>query len=348
MGLALEAGRQGLGLTSPNPPVGAVIVKDGELLGSGYHLRAGQPHAEIEAIRDAGKTHPPEKLKGATLFVTLEPCSTRGRTGACTDAILEAGFRRVVIGTLDPNPLHKGAALRIFARAGIDATSGCREKEARDLIRFFRKWITTRRPWVIAKTAITLDGHTTLPEGEGQWLTSEEAREDVQRIRRECDAILVGGETVRRDNPLLTLRGLCAEGREQPVRVVMSNSGDLPAGAHLFTDENHESTLTYRNNSLERVLASLGRREICSVMMESGGRLFSEGFAHKLIDEVVLYIAPILGGGDRRLTVIDQFMTRLHDVEITTIGPDVKIRGRLRPDEVEGEDECESEDPCYE
>ena len=331
MGLALEAGRRGLGATSPNPPVGAVIVRDGELLGCGFHRRAGLPHAEIEAIRDARKNHPPEKLKGATLYVTLEPCSTRGRTGACTEALRNAGFGRVVIGTLDPNPWHNGAAAPILTKAGIEVMAGCREDEARDLIRYFQKWIITGRPWVIAKTAITLDGHTTLPEGKGRWLTGEEAREDVQRLRRECDAILVGGETVRRDNPFLTLRGPHAEGRDQPVRVVMSNSGDLPEGAHVFTDENWERTLTYRNNSLERVLISLGRRDICSVMMESGGRLFSEGLTQGLIDEVVLYIAPILGGGDRRLMGIDHFMSRLHDVEVTTIGPDVKIRGRLRP-----------------
>ena len=354
---ALAEAAKGLGLTSPNPPVGAVLVRDGELIGVGYHHKAGEPHAEIEALLNANKRRIPKSksakkkkktkkgaasetfdvssevesgAQGATLYVTLEPCSTVGRTGACTDAIVKAGISRVVVGCEDPNPDHVGRGLTILRKAGIEVHSGVLRNECADLIRFFAKHITTAKPWVIAKTAITLDGHTTLPKERGQWISSEKSLEDVQRIRAVCDAILVGGETLRRDNPQLTLRGKFAErDRPQPWRVVLSAEPELPKKSHLFTDEHKDRTIVYQGKTLGQALEDLGKRGVQSVMLESGGRLFAYGIAKGLIDELVLYVAPIIGGGQNRLLPVDGIVADLKDMRSKRIGPDIKITGRL-------------------
>lgn len=322
---ALAEGAKGLGLTSPNPPVGAVVVRDGTIVGRGWHRKAGNPHAEPEAIADAGK----DACEGATLYVTLEPCSTTGRTPPCTQAITDAKFARVVVGTTDPNPDHAGAGLDLLREAGVEVEVGVCEKEAKELIRFFAKHITTGMPWVIAKSATTLDGKTTLPVGEGQWISSPESREDVQRWRRQCDAILVGGETFRVDNPSLTLRGEYADDRPQPLRVVLTSDHALPGGHNLYTDEHHERTRIHKGVSLRESLKSLGEEGVTSVMLESGGRLLSHALAEGLIDEVILYLAPILGGGSSRLIHDESIVARLIDMDVETIGPDIRVRGRI-------------------
>lgn len=327
MDLALTEAARGVGLTSPNPPVGAVLVKDGKLIGKGWHRRAGEAHAEIAALVDARQCHLPDAIIGATLYVTLEPCSTIGRTGACTDAITAAGIARVVVGAVDPNPAHAGAGLDQLRLKGIEVDSGCREAEASRLIRFFAKHMTTGRPFVIAKSAITLDGRTVLREGDGPWISSEASREDVQRLRRSVDAILVGGETVRRDNPRLTLRGDFAHDRPQPWRVVLS-SRDLPAECHLLSDDHQDRTLVFHDRTLDDALADLGARGVQSVLIESGGRLFQHALSAGLIDEVVLYIAPLLGGGTRHLFPADNLVADLVDVEWLAIGPDLRLTGR--------------------
>ncbi len=327
MKIALHEGRKGLGLTSPNPPVGAVLVKDDQILGRGWHRKAGEAHAEINAIKDALSRHSDADLKKATLYVTLEPCSTKGRTGACTDAILERKIGRVVVGCLDPNPDHAGAGIELLEKAKVKVVTGCREEEARHLIRFFEKHVTTGRPWVIAKTAITLDGRTTLRSEDGSWITGELAQEDVQKLRRQVDAILVGGETVRRDNPRLTLRGDFTKDRPQPWRVVLTATKDLPEDATVFTDDHQDRTMLLRGASLERSLDLLGDQGICSVMIESGGRLFAHGLANDLIDEVIIYVAPILGGGDTRLFPVDRIVADLSDVSYEQVGRDMRVIG---------------------
>lgn len=329
MRVALEEGALGLGLTSPNPPVGAIVLKDGELLGKGWHQRAGEPHAERRALADARETHGDDSLRGATLYVTLEPCSTHGRTPPCTEAILESGIRRVVVGARDPNPAHAGAGLQILREAGIEVVEGVLEPEARELIRFFAKHITTGLPWVIAKTACTLDGRTTLPEDAGRWISNEASREDVQVWRRQCDAILIGGETLRRDDPALTLRGAWAADRPQPWRVILSRGGELPPESRVFCDEFSNRTIVHWGISLEESLYKLGARGVTSVMLESGGRLLSEGLAAGLVDEVILYYAPILGGGERRLLPGDGILAKLEGIEVEPFGNDLRIRGRV-------------------
>lgn len=344
---ALAEAAKGLGLTSPNPPVGAILVQGEEVIGAGFHQKAGEPHAEIEALLDAHKRRQQktrasskkpsgsssaeaEVGKDTTLYVTLEPCSTEGRTRACTDAIMKAGISRVVVGCEDPNPAHAGAGLKILRKAGIEVRCGVMKNECADLIRFFAKHITTAKPWVIAKTAITLDGHTTLPKERGQWISSEKSLEDVQRIRAVCDAILIGGETLRRDNPRLTLRGKFAErDRPQPWRVVLSAEPELPKKCHLFTDDHKDRTIVYQGKTLSQALDDLGKRGIQSVMLESGGRLFTYGIAKGLIDELVLYVAPIIGGGDNRLLPINGIVADLKDMRSKRVGADIKITGRL-------------------
>lgn len=329
MRLAIAEGRKGLGLTFPNPPVGAVITDGREIFGRGWHQKAGEAHAEVNAIRDVIERHGEAALRGKTIYVSLEPCSTEGRTPPCVNAILQAGFARVVIGCRDPNPAHAGSGISILNYEGVEVKSSVCEDEAKRLIRFFAKHITTGRPYVIAKTAMTLDGRTTLPPEMGQWISSPQSREDVQRLRRQIDAILVGGETLRVDNPKLTLRGEYAEGREQPLRVVLTAEKNLPEEHHLFTDEYSDRTEVHYGASLSKTLDKLGARGITSVLLESGGRLFSHGIANDLIDEAVFYIAPIIGGGSKRVMPGDGAMANLEDMFITRVGPDLKVSGLI-------------------
>ncbi|MEY4242774.1 MAG: bifunctional diaminohydroxyphosphoribosylaminopyrimidine, partial [Verrucomicrobiota bacterium] len=199
MDRALEEARKGVGKTAPNPPVGAVIVKNGVLLGRGWHRAAGRPHAEREALADAERSHGSEAVRGATIYITLEPCSTQGRTPPCTQGLMDAGIRRVVYACRDENPAHAGRADELLTKAGIEVLAGVRGEAAERLLRPFFKVRKTGLPWVIWKTAMSLDGRVTRPPGEGQWLTSADSRSDVHRLRSTVDAILTSGETVRRD-----------------------------------------------------------------------------------------------------------------------------------------------------
>ncbi len=329
MRAALAEGHKGLGKASPNPAVGAVIARDGKIIGTGWHQRAGEAHAERRALQDAVKHYSPDATRGATLYVTLEPCSTHGRTPPCTDAILEAGIQRVVVSTTDPNPNHQGRGLEILRQNGVEVCTGVLEKEGRDLIRFFAKHVLSGQPWVIAKTAITLDGRTTLGEGMDRWISCPESREDVQSWRHQCDAVLIGGETFRRDDPALTLRGKWAEDREQPWRVVLTSDHLLPQGHQMLQDSWRDRTLIFQDQTLHEALSALGRMGVISVMLESGGRLFTHALTNQLLDEVLLYIAPILGGGNTRLISADGLISHLEDLECVSIGTDLRIRGRI-------------------
>jgi diaminohydroxyphosphoribosylaminopyrimidine deaminase/5-amino-6-(5-phosphoribosylamino)uracil reductase len=292
MTAAWREARRGLGHTSPNPAVGAVIVRGGRIVARGFHHRAGQPHAEIEALHALKK---PALARGATIYVTLEPCSTHGRTPPCVEAIVAAGFRRVVIGAIDPNPKHAGRGVKLLRAAGIDVTTGILETECRELNAAFNHWIVTKMPLVIAKAGMSLDGRLTRPLGEGQWLTNAQSRADAHQLRSQVDAILIGAETLRADNPRLTVRGV--RGARQPWRVVVTRSGRLPKGAHLFTDKHRERTLVYRGRSLRAVLRDLGRRDVTSVLIEGGGQLLGEAFDRRLVQRVQFYVAPLLCGG---------------------------------------------------
>lgn len=324
---ALDQARRGVGLTSPNPPVGAVIVAQGKIIGQGYHRKAGGPHAEVEAIRDAQQNNS-KLVPGATIYVTLEPCSTHGRTPPCTEAVKAAGIRRVVYGASDPNPAHAGRCDDIFFRDRIEVTSGVLEAECRALIRPFAKWITTGIPYVIAKAGQSLDGRITRPAGESQWITNDAARAHGRRLRMRVDAIIVGAETVRKDNPQLTLRD-GGSGKEQPWRVVLTRSGEIPPESHLFTDEFKDRTLVMHGKDLPEVLADLGRRGVVSVLIEGGGIILGQAFRERLVDEVYWYIAPRLCGGGRPSiagTALPQSV-ELKDIEVRPIGDNVMVHG---------------------
>jgi diaminohydroxyphosphoribosylaminopyrimidine deaminase / 5-amino-6-(5-phosphoribosylamino)uracil reductase len=288
---ALREAKKAQGQTSPNPAVGAVLVVDNSVVAKGHHRGAGHEHAEIECLRNFGAEVPAR----ATLYITLEPCSTVGRTAPCTDAILKAGIRTVVVGAVDVNPRHRGRGIRRLRDAGIDVREGILAEDCARLNEAFNKWIMSRQPFVIAKCGMSLDGRLTRPPGESRWITGPSARHHARQLRSRVDAILVGAETVRVDNPRLTARGL--RGTRQPWRVVLTRSGDLPRRARLFTDHWAGRTLIYEGKSLNSVLKDLGKRSVTSVLIEGGGQVLGQALDARLIDKVQIYLGPILTGG---------------------------------------------------
>jgi len=336
MQLAIAEAKKGIGLTSPNPVVGAIIVKDGNIIGRGFHPKAGKPHAEREAIADALKTHGPADLKGSTIYVTLEPCSTQGRTPACVDGIIEHGIACVVYGSTDPDPANRKKADIILENHGIEVISGVEADACHQLIKPFIKRTTSGLPWVIAKTAITLDGRITRPKGEGQWITGEQARSEVHRIRATVDAIIIGGKTARKDDPRLTIRGDAQNpAKEQPWRVILTHQGrqHLPTDLHLFSDEHKDRTIIHEDLSLTESLQKLAELGCNSVLLECGGGLMRQFLEQELIDEIALFIAPILGGGTQFGFGVGDHLSRsqtLVNQSYQQFGTDIMIRGELK------------------
>ena len=291
MRAALHEAKKALGQTSPNPAVGAVLVVGDRIVSRGHHRGAGREHAEVECLRNFGAPLPVR----ATLYVTLEPCSTEGRTLPCTDAILQAGIRNVVVGTIDVNPRHSGKGIVQLRNAGVRVRDGVLADECAQINEAFNKWIVTGRPFVIAKCGMSLDGRLTRPAGESRWITGRSARLHAHQLRVQVDAILIGAETVRADNPRLTVRGV--RGARQPRRVVLTRSGKLPRRAQLFSDRFSSQTLIYQRESLAAVLRSLGKRGVTSVLIEGGGDVLGQAVDARLIDKLQLYLGPILTGG---------------------------------------------------
>ena len=298
---ALQLARHGLGLTSPNPPVGAVIVLNGEVLGEGFHEVAGEAHAERRAIADAYARGNGHLLPGATIYVTLEPCSSVGRTGACTDAIIQEKLGRVVYGSTDPDLRHQGRADALLQAQGIEVCPGV-YKDACD--HFLRSWfhaIQTGRPWVTAKVATTLDGRMT--RRQNFWLSGVETLRHAHQLRLESDAILIGGNTLRTDNPALTIRTPLqtpSPRKQQPWRVVLTNNMlSLPPMATLFTDEHKERTLLWENVKDFRVLLNelYTRYGVVNLMLECGGRLLRRFLEEGLVNEWMQSISPMVGAG---------------------------------------------------
>lgn len=324
---ALVQARKGQGKTHPNPTVGAVIVHGRQVLARGWHRAAGGPHAEVVALKALNARSP----FGATLYVTLEPCSTFGRTPPCTDAIIQSGIRRVVYGATDPNPRHAGKAPAILQAAGIAVTTGVLARECEEMNASWNHWIATGLPYVIAKAGMTLDGQIASPPA-ARWITSAASRRDAMALRASVDAVLIGGETLRIDNPHLTVRGRSVT--TQPWRVVWTKSGELPRDAHLFSDRHQERTIVLKNMSLRAALHSLSRRGISRVLIEGGGRLLGEALDRKLVQEVCFYMAPILSGGPTPATGArgvshPNQAPRLTEVIHRQIGNDVKLTGRV-------------------
>ena len=326
MRAALKEAQKALGRTSPNPAVGAVLVIDGRVVAKGHHREAGRPHAEIECLLDFGAQVPAR----AALYVTLEPCSTAGRTAPCTDAIIGAGVRNVVIGATDVNPLHSGRGIVQLRNADVRVRNGILAEECTRLNEAFNKWIVTGCPFVIAKCGMSLDGRLTRPANEPRWITGGDARSDAHQLRARVDAVLIGAETVRADNPRLTVRGM--PGARQPWRIVLTRSGLLPRGADLFSDRFAARTLIFRRKRLAAVLRDLGKRGITSVLIEGGGEVLGQALDNRLIDEVQIYLGPILTGGaviafpgEGAGKTADAL--RLRDIEYQRIGETVCITG---------------------
>ncbi|MBI4335013.1 MAG: bifunctional diaminohydroxyphosphoribosylaminopyrimidine deaminase/5-amino-6-(5-phosphoribosylamino)uracil reductase RibD [Chloroflexi bacterium] len=349
-----------LGSTSPNPAVGAVVVKDGQIVGEGYTQPPGMPHAEIVALQQAG-----EASRGAELYVTLEPCSHYGRTPPCTMAIIEAGIAAVHMATLDPNPVVHSKGRSRLEQAGIRTYTGYMEKEALELNEPYFKYITTGIPFVTAKFAMSLDGKLATRSGHSRWISCEESRRFVHMLRYRTDAIMVGVNTILLDNPHLTAR-ISGDGgtvSKKPVRVVVDSNGRTPLDAQIFQehgttclavsenlDPEKASAFVRQGASLIRapafagfldlraVLVELGKREVTSVLVEGGGTLLGSFFDHGLVDKVVAFIAPIIVGGKAQGSVIGgvgvdtvQQAKHLQKVKITMFGDDVLITGYLNP-----------------
>lgn len=291
MRAALNEAKKALGQTSPNPAVGAVLVINNRIAAKGHHREAGRDHAEIECLRNFGARVPAR----ATLYVTLEPCSTTGRTAPCTDAIVKAGIKNVVVGAPDVNPRHSGKGIMQLRNAGVKVREGVLANECARLNEAFNKWIVSGRPFVIAKCGMSLDGRLTRPASEPRWITDRSARRHANKLRAHVDAVLVGAETVRVDNPRLTVRGV--RGAQQPWRIVLTRSGNLPRSAHLFSDRFASRTLVYKGKPLATVLKNLGERGITSVLIEGGGEVLGQALDARLIDKMQLYLGPILSGG---------------------------------------------------
>mgnify|MGYP000855005881 FL=1 len=349
---ALRIAEYARGRTSPNPLVGAVIVRDGAIVASGWHRAAGEPHAEIHALRMAG-----ELARGATLYVTLEPCAHHGRTGPCAEAVIAAGLARVVVALSDPNPLVAGRGIHLLTAAGIEVTTGICEDEARRQNEIFLKWVTTKRPFVTLKTAMTLDGKIASHTGASRWITGAAARARVHAYRNEYDAILVGIGTVLADDPSLTTRLEHGTGKN-PLRIVLDSEARTPLDAKLVADgaaptiivvserADHRRvnllracgaevvTLGTQRVDIAALLDYLGAREITSLFVEGGAAVNWSLLAGGSVDKVHAFIAPMLMGGETAKTPIGgtgfdspQTALRLHDMTVEQVGTDILVTG---------------------
>jgi diaminohydroxyphosphoribosylaminopyrimidine deaminase/5-amino-6-(5-phosphoribosylamino)uracil reductase len=353
---AMALARKGVGLASPNPAVGCVIVRDSEIVGEGFHQYEWRDHAEIVALKTAR-----EKARGATLYVNLEPCNHTGRTGPCSEAIVAAGIKRIVAAVQDPNPATSGRGFERMQAAGIDVTSGVLEEEARRLNEAFACWIRTKKPFVTLKSALTLDGHLALAKPRKralhEWVTSEESRAQVHRMRHASDALLTGIGTVLADNPLLTDRSGLPR-RKRLLRVVLDSKLRISPKSRLvatadddllvFTAAKVDSVrvrklqhagvevmraATWRGKiDLAAVLTELGRREILSVLLEAGPSLNGAALAGHFVDKLVLFYAPKFGGdvGVRFAHMPSVSRMSLQNLRLQQFGPDFCIEGNLR------------------
>ncbi|MEH2169301.1 MAG: bifunctional diaminohydroxyphosphoribosylaminopyrimidine deaminase/5-amino-6-(5-phosphoribosylamino)uracil reductase RibD [Nostoc sp.] len=348
----LELARRALGRTSPNPLVGAVIVKDGEIVGEGFHPRAGEPHAEVFALKAAG-----DRSRGATIYVSLEPCNHYGRTPPCSEGLIKAGVAKVVVGMVDPNPLVAGGGIARLRAAGIEVLVGVEEEACRQLNEAFVHRILYKRPLGILKYAMTLDGKIATTSGHSTWVTSQEARSEVHLVRAACDAIIVGGNTVRQDNPYLTSHQV---GAHNPLRVVMSRHLNLPESAHLWqTADAPTLVLTQKGANPDfqelllkqgvevvelaslipdKAMAYLYERGFCSVLWECGGTLAASAIAQGAVQKVLAFIAPkIIGGsiaptpvGDLGFTTMTEALS-LERVRWRVVGSDCLVEGYFSP-----------------
>lgn len=360
--LALRLAAKGRGKTSPNPMVGALVVKNGRIVGRGYHQGPGQPHAEILALKQAGP-----RANGATLYVTLEPCChLLKRTPPCVPAVVQSGVRQVIVAMTDPNPMVKGRGMAALRRAGIAVTAGIAQEEAAQLNRAYIYWVMTGHPYVILKAGMTLDGKVATAKGESRWITGLRARQEAHRFRSQVDAVVVGVGTVLKDNPTLTARlsdRPLKLAPRQPLRVVLDSRLRTPLTATVCAKQDRAKTLIATTShatqsrhrlferagvevvslstkngrvSLPALMTMLGKRGITSALIEGGSTVNAAALRGKLVHHVVLYLAPILMGGqdakamigDRSPKRLDQALPLCH-VTVRRIGKDLVVEGDL-------------------
>ena len=346
----LRLAAKAAGMTSPNPMVGAVLVKNGKLIAEDYHRKPGTPHAEALVIQKAG-----EKARAAILYVNLEPCChTDKRTPPCTKAIINAGIKKVVIGMKDPNPKVAGKGIEELEKAGIKIISGILEEKAKKLNEAYIKYITTRKPFVILKVAMTLDGKIATPEGESKWITGEKAREKVRRLRSSVDAIITAIGTVKADNPRLTAR---IKGKKDPLRIIIDPALETPLDSRILNAPPETIIITEdtgnKANKIEEagiklihytgrldlkwLMEKFGKMDITSVLIEGGSSLNSHALEDGIVDKVMFFIAPkIIGGKDSFPAVGGKVFRKLSeayklkDINVKRIGEDILIEGYLR------------------
>lgn len=353
---AIMLAKKGRGYTNPNPMVGAVVVKDGKIIGEGYHKVYGSAHAEVQALNNC-KVSP----EGATLYVTLEPCSHVGKTPPCVDAIISHGIKEVVIGMVDPNPLVAGMGIKKLQEQQITVTWGILENEVKALNRIFIKYISTRKPYCIWKSAMTLDGKIATKTGDSKWITSETARQYVHQLRHQVSAIMVGIGTVLADNPRLTTRLSDGHG-QHPIRIILDTTCRIPLDAPLLSEEGKTIVCIGKHAPVHKInrlkekgvevyvanekdgrldigslMDYLGERGIDSVLIEGGSLVSSSALEAGVVDEVMLFVAPkIIGGEDAKSPVGGEGIRwmkdaiALKDVEVQTLGPDILIRGKIQ------------------
>jgi diaminohydroxyphosphoribosylaminopyrimidine deaminase / 5-amino-6-(5-phosphoribosylamino)uracil reductase len=359
MSVALALARLAQGQTSPNPAVGAVVVKNDVILGQGYTQPPGSDHAEIVALRQAGA-----EASGAILYVTLEPCCHQGRTPPCTQAIIKAGIKEVHFSIIDPNPLVCGKGQAELQGSGIAVYHGEHSAEATEINEAFVKFITTGLPFVTVKFAASLDGKIATKSGDSKWISGEPARRQVQRLRQASDAIMTGANTVIADDPQLTVRLFDKGGtsHKQPLRIIIDGLGRSPVGARIFSQPGKTLIATDSNLSaekkealqktgaellelpaakgvidLERVFQALGKRQITSVVVEAGGILLGSLFDNNLVDKVVAFFSPLIIGGEKARPAVAgkgferlSQCTRLKLVKVDTIGDDIMVIGYVK------------------
>jgi diaminohydroxyphosphoribosylaminopyrimidine deaminase/5-amino-6-(5-phosphoribosylamino)uracil reductase len=321
---------KGFGLTSPNPIVGAIAVENNKIISSGYHKKAGTAHAEVNCLKDD------INYKGATLYVTLEPCSTHGKTPPCTQKIISSGIKKVVIGNLDPNPSHAGKALKALNNAGIEVTHSILKQRCWMINLPFYKWIQTGLPYIHLKMAMTLDGKIATENGQSQWITGPDSREEVQNMRKRCDAIMVGGATILLDNSTLRVQ---QEEWRQPQRYVWSSKKDWDKDLKVFHNDDQKKAIVCKpttTQAWEKTLRKMGSQEVTCLLLEGGGELAASILNSGFVDQVSFFIAPkILTGKKSRPVTSGESPEHLNEalelnnIKISHFGDDILYSGYL-------------------
>ncbi|MGA1840334.1 MAG: bifunctional diaminohydroxyphosphoribosylaminopyrimidine deaminase/5-amino-6-(5-phosphoribosylamino)uracil reductase RibD [bacterium] len=354
--MALKLAEKGRGRVSPNPLVGALVVKGDHIVGQGYHARYGDKHAETKALEEAGS-----EAKGATIYINLEPCCHHGQTPPCVDEIIKAGITKAVISVKDPNPIVNGKSIEILKNKGIEVKLGILEKTASKLNEFFFKYITTGTPFITLKSAMSLDGKVATKTGESKWITSDVSREYVHQLRNQMDATLVGIETILRDNPRLTTRLKNSKGRD-PIRVVIDSLLRIPIRMRIFTQESDAGNIiiTTINAPIDRIkkiessgakvlfvkpkgrnrvdmqamAEELGKLQITSLLIEGGPGINASAFQEGIVDKVIMFIAPIIIGGKIAPSAIQgdgiaklEEAARIRNIRIERLGNDLMVEG---------------------